>query len=52
MIVLYREGKTEEQSAIEHLGKIKSHLEIQREKEAAEKFNGQKEAEELLVTLI
>lgn len=38
IIVLYREEKTEEKSALERLGEVKNRLEAEREKEEAERL--------------
>lgn len=52
MIVLYREEKAEEKVALDRLGEIKDHLEIQRAQEATDKLQGQREAESLLTDIM
>lgn len=51
-IVLYREEKEDEQKALSRLTEIRNSLELQKQKEAADKLQGQQEAEALLVGMI
>lgn len=51
-IVLYREEKEEEQKALSRLTQIRNSLELQKQQETADKIQGQKEAETLLVGFI
>ncbi|NRH20761.1 hypothetical protein HOO68_01810 [Candidatus Gracilibacteria bacterium] len=52
VIVLYREEKDEEQRALNRLTQIRNSLELQKQQEAADNLQGQKEAQELLAGLV